>query len=121
MRFAVVPIFVRGRMLDRRSLPNVIPRIGELRLEFLMDQQRGRYLQFASLREEGIGLSQEILPKLHNPQIVGMSPMAFSLAGFEQIGEIDYAQSWLVSEAPKRKSSFDVVQAVRLRVAGMAV
>lgn len=121
MRFAVVPIFVRGRMLDRKALPNVTPCIGELRLEFLMDYQRGRHLQFASLREDGMGLSQEILPNLHNPQIVGMSPLAFSLTGFERIGEIDYAQSWLVTEAPARKSSYDVVQAVRLRVAGMAV
>ena len=121
MRFAVVPIFIRGRMLDRRSLQNVIPRVGELRLEFLMDQQRGRYLQFASLREERVGLSEEMLAKLHNPQIIGMSPMAFSLTGFEQIGEVDYAQSWLVSAAPPRRSSFDVIQAVRLRIAGMAI
>lgn len=64
---------------DRRSLPNVTPRIRELRLEFLMHQQRGRYLQFAFLREERIGLTREILPDLHNPQIVGMSPLAFSL------------------------------------------
>jgi len=40
---------------------------------------------------------------LYEPVIVGMSQQAFTLAGFERAGDVDFAQSWLVSrpvEAP---------------------
>jgi hypothetical protein len=30
-------------------------------------------------------------------RIVAMSPQAFTLAGFERIDSVDYAQSWLCS------------------------
>ncbi len=102
MRFAVVPIFVRGRMLDRRALPNVMPVVGELRVEYLLDPTRHRYLMFASIRVEGIGKPGELLPDLHGAQLIGMSPLAFSLAGFERVDGVEYAQSWIVSAPTPR-------------------
>lgn len=121
MRFAVVPIFVRGRMLDRRALANVAAAVGELRVEYLLDPARHRYLMFASLRAEGIGMPGELLPDLHGAQLVGMSPLAFSLAGFERVDGVEYAQSWIVSAAPPRKvADEDLRTVVHLRVVGCA-
>jgi hypothetical protein len=120
MRFAVIPIFVRGRMPGRRAIRNVPPIVGELRVEYLLDPARHRYLMFASLRNEGIGMTVELIPDLHGAQLIGMSPCAFSLAGFERVDGVEYAQSWLVSAAEPRKTSHQESPAVRLTVAGFA-
>jgi hypothetical protein len=119
MRFAVVPIFVRGRMLDRRKLPSVAPVVGELRIEYLLDPTRHRYLMFASLRSEGIGMPGALLPDPHGAQLIGMSPLAFSLAGFERLEEVEYAQSWIVSIAPLLTPGNGLSTA--LPVAGVAI
>jgi hypothetical protein len=34
---------------------------------------------------------------LYDPVLIAMSPQAFTLAGFERIDGVDYAQSWLVT------------------------
>jgi hypothetical protein len=36
---------------------------------------------------------------LLDPSLIAMSPLAFTLSGFERLGEQDYAQSWLVRSA----------------------
>ena len=36
------------------------------------------------------------LAELFEPQIIAMSPQAFTLAGYERVGDQCYAQSWLV-------------------------
>ena len=43
-----------------------------------------------------IQLALEALGVLYEPQIIAMSPQAFSLGGFERVGDQCYAQSWLV-------------------------
>jgi len=35
-------------------------------------------------------------PRLFDVNIVGMSPQAFSVSGFERVDGAEYAQSWLV-------------------------
>ena len=36
-------------------------------------------------------------PTLYDPVLIAMSPQAFTLAGFERVEGVDYAQSWLVT------------------------
>lgn len=38
----------------------------------------------------------ELLPALLDPLLIAMSPLAFTLSGYERVGDRDYAQSWLV-------------------------
>ena len=38
----------------------------------------------------------DLIVPLLDPALVAMSPLAFTLSGFERVGERDYAQSWLV-------------------------
>jgi hypothetical protein len=38
------------------------------------------------------------LPELLDVRLMAMSPQAFTLAGFERVAEVEYAQSWLVAE-----------------------
>ena len=40
----------------------------------------------------------EALGELFEPQIIAMSPQAFTLSGYERVGDQCYAQSWLVRE-----------------------
>ena len=35
-------------------------------------------------------------PTLMDVRLIGMSPTAFSLTGFERVEGVEYAQSWLV-------------------------
>jgi hypothetical protein len=39
---------------------------------------------------------REALATLYDPTLIAMSPLAFTLSGFERIDEQDFAQSWLV-------------------------
>ena len=42
--------------------------------------------------------------ELFEPQIIAMSPQAFTLTGYERVGDQCYAQSWLV-RLPKDAAS----------------
>jgi hypothetical protein len=37
-------------------------------------------------------------PTLLDVRLIGMSPSAFSLSGFERVEGVEYAQSWLVQD-----------------------
>jgi hypothetical protein len=39
----------------------------------------------------------EQFPTLYDSVLIAMSPQAFTLAGFERVEGVDYAQSWLVT------------------------
>ena len=43
-----------------------------------------------------LNFAPDVLAELFEPQIVAMSPQAFTLSGIERVGERSYAQSWLV-------------------------
>jgi hypothetical protein len=38
-------------------------------------------------------------PTLLDVRLIGMSPSAFSLSGFERVQGVEYAQSWLVQDS----------------------
>ena len=99
MEFAVVRMRERGRPLARRELVNRAPVIGDLRVEQLFDETLKRHLRIARLVNALRPVAPEQLPTLHEPVLIAMSPEAFTLAGFERIDGVDYAQSWLVRRA----------------------
>ena len=96
MRFAVRLLLHRGRALSRSDIANQAPIVGELRVEQLEDGARRRSLKLARLIALHSWRGAERLT-LYEPVQVGMSQQAFTLAGFERVGDVDYAQSWLVS------------------------
>jgi len=99
MRFAIVPMRRQGRRLDRHELANHQATIGDLRVEEVRDESLGRYVRVARVVDVRRPRDPDLLPALLDPSLVAMSPLAFTLSGFERIGERDYAQSWLVRSA----------------------
>ena len=96
MRFAVRLLLNRGRALSRLEIVNQKAIVGELRVEQLEDGARRRSLKLARLIAQDSWRGLERLT-LYEPVLVGMSQQAFTLSGFERAGDVDYAQSWLVS------------------------
>ena len=45
-------------------------------------------------------MAQSSDQSLHDVRVIGMSPLAFTLAGLERLDGIEFAQSWLVSPPP---------------------
>ena len=39
-----------------------------------------------------------MLGELNEPQIIAMSPQAFTLSGYERVGDQCYAQSWVIRQ-----------------------
>jgi hypothetical protein len=96
MRFAVVLVCAWGRPLPRRDVVNQAPQRGDLRVEYLHDPQRLRYLRVARLIDVTSPL-KDLLPMLYEVKLVAMNPCAFTLSGFERLDGAEYAQSWLVT------------------------
>ena len=96
MRFAVVLMRSRGRPVDRYELANRSPLVGDLRIEKLNDKTLHRYIRMARLVNVSRPRDRDALATLYDPVLIAMSPLAFTLSGFERIGEQDFAQSWLV-------------------------
>ncbi|HVF62489.1 MAG TPA: hypothetical protein VNE58_00655 [Casimicrobiaceae bacterium] len=75
-----------------------MPWIGDLRIEEIQDEQLKRYVRTARVLLLDRPRSADVLAELHEPQIIAMSPQAFTLAGYERVGDQCYAQSWLVRQ-----------------------
>ena len=70
----------------------------DLRVEESFDEELRRYLRTARLVDETSVLPIPGRPELRDARLVAMSPLAFTLAGFERIEGADYAQSWIVTK-----------------------
>ena len=70
---------------------------GDFRVEQIFDGELHRYLRMARVVNVGRAKDVDELPPLYDPVLIAMSPLAFSLAGFERVDGADFAQSWLVS------------------------
>ena len=97
MRFSVLRLRHRGRPLPKREWANRTPVAGELRVEQLYDEDLLRHVRIARLVSLTRVTGPEELPALYDPMLIAMSPHAFTLAGFERIEGVDYAQSWRVT------------------------
>ena len=71
--------------------------VGDLRIEECRDEELHRYVRAAKLLPPDASRYMLDLPELMDVCIIGMSPQAFTLAGFERIEGAEYAQSWLVT------------------------
>jgi hypothetical protein len=97
MRFAVRFLRHRGRIIPWRMIANQPAKVGDLRIEECRDEELHRYVRAAKLFPSDASRYLTTLPELLDVQIVGMSPQAFTLSGFERIDGAEYAQSWLVA------------------------
>ena len=79
-----------------RALANYSPWIGDLSIEDIRDEQLMRYVRTARVLVLDRPRATDVLGELFEPQIIAMSPKAFTLSGYERIGDQCYAQSWLV-------------------------
>jgi len=100
MHFTVRFLRHRGRILAWRDVVNQEPRIGDLRIEECLDAELHRYVRMARLFNADSAIYSDRLPKLLDVRLMAMSPQAFTLAGFERIAGVEYAQSWLVAVPP---------------------
>src|SRR5262245_50995579 len=96
MRFAVVPMRCLGRRMGHHELANREAVVGDLRVEEMRDESLGRYVRMARVIDFRRPRDPDMLPALLDPSLVAMSPLAFTLSGFERVDDRDYAQSWLV-------------------------
>jgi hypothetical protein len=76
---------------------NQQPRVGDLRIEECLDAELRRYVRAARLFDVQSAIYSDKLPELLDVRLMAMSPQAFTLAGFERLAGIEYAQSWLVA------------------------
>ena len=97
MRFAVRFLRHRGRIIPWREIANQPAKVGDLRIEECRDEELHRYVRTAKLFPNDASRYLATLPELLDVQIIGMSPQALTLAGFERIDGAEYAQSWLVT------------------------
>jgi hypothetical protein len=98
MRFAVRLLRHRGRVIPWRDVVNRVPKIGDIRIEELRDDELHRYVRTARLFPDDGGVIFGLaLPELYDVRVIGMSQQAFTLAGLERVDGIDFAQSWLIS------------------------
>ena len=96
MLFAVFPMRRHGRLLPRGELANRAPLVGDVRIEEIRDATLMRYVRTARVLAFARPRAPDVLAELVEPQIVAMSPQAFTLSGIERVGDQGYAQSWLV-------------------------
>ncbi|MEO5699276.1 MAG: hypothetical protein ABIS17_01185 [Casimicrobiaceae bacterium] len=99
MQFTVLRMRYRGRTLPRREMVNGTTACGDLRVEQVFDDELHRYVRLARLLDPQRPVDPDQLPPLYDPAIMAMSPLAFTLSGFERLDAVDYAQSWLVTRA----------------------
>jgi len=64
-----------------------------------------RYVRAARLFDGERAIYSDKLPELLDARLMAMSPQAFTLAGFERVARVDYAQSCLVSEVQPRSTT----------------
>ena len=71
---------------------------GDLRVEQCYDEDLRRHVRMALLLDPATPGYARPPPKLLDVRLIGMSPSAFSLSGFERVEGVEYAQSWLVQD-----------------------
>jgi hypothetical protein len=98
MLFVVRLLRYRGRVLPWREVVNRPALSGDLRVEQCYDEELRRHVRMARLLDPGTPGHAKQPPTLLDVRLIGMSPSAFSLSGFERVEGVEYAQSWLVQD-----------------------
>ena len=93
MRLYVVRVYHRGLKLSERELRREEGVLGDVRIQ-IVQQPDGRSVREAIC----IALTTQCLPRLLEPQLVGISTQALGLEGYEEIKNADglvyYRQGW---------------------------
>jgi len=99
MRLSVVVMFEKGRPRGRDQITRTTAVVGDLQIEYRHDARRNRAIRVAHLRDPA-DAEEDMLPPLEGAELVGMTDVAFTLAGVEQVDGSYVAQTWLVRTAP---------------------
>src|SRR5215471_8885796 len=93
MRLSVVRVYHRGLKLSERELRHAEGVLGDVRIQ-IVQQPDGRSVREAIC----IALTTQCLPRLLEPQLVGISTQALGLEGYEEVKNADgfvyYRQGW---------------------------
>jgi len=93
MRLYVVRVYHRGLKLSERELRREEGVLGDVRIQ-IVQQPDGRSVREAIC----IALTTQCLPRLLEPQLVGISTQALGLEGYEEVKNSDgvayYRQGW---------------------------
>lgn len=98
MRFSIVCIRRNGVPIAKEKLPRQPVSVGELLVVEHLDAALGRTTRVAQLKDPTRPRDGNLLPVLHDVQLLWIAPQGMTLAGFERI-EVDkigtdFAQSW---------------------------
>jgi len=99
MRLSVVVMFENGRPKGRDQVTRTTPMVGSLQIGYRHDSRRNRAVRVARLHDPA-DAEEDILPPLESAELVGMTDVAFTLTGVEQVDGRYVAQTWLVRLAP---------------------
>lgn len=99
MRFCIVRLFIAGKPLTRQGRARQAPVTGCLGTDEFRVEGRARFITRASTVDVESPRGCDGLPALHDPVLVSMFSVAFTLAGFEIIDETTYGQAWLCQQA----------------------
>jgi hypothetical protein len=111
MLFVVRLLRYRGRVLPWREVVNPAALTGDLRVEQCYDEELRRHVRMARLLDPATPSHAKQPPTLLDVRLIGMSPSAFSLSGFERVNGTEYAQPWLVHNIAKRTISGERLRA----------
>ena len=96
MRFRVLPLRRQGRRLPWREVQNGPSYSGDLTTH--IREVKGELLVVATLRNPVSPATEPLLPELHEPVLVWVTPLALRLRGFERCqdedGVFSVVQEW---------------------------
>ena len=98
MRFAIRVLRYRGRVIPWRDVVNRSPKIGDIRIEELRDEDLRRYVRTAKLfPDDGTVVFRRSAAGTARRPGNRHEPAGIHAGGPRRIGGTDYAQSWLIS------------------------
>jgi hypothetical protein len=96
MRFRVLPLRRKGRKLAWRDVQNGPSYCGDLITH--IREVKGEFVVVATLTNPLAPVTAQLLPELHQPVLVWVSPLALRLRGFERCDDSEGAygvvQEW---------------------------
>ena len=101
MRVKVRLLRKDGRLLWTDATEAKAPgHAGMLTIDQKRDPVLGRTLARAKLTCIAAGTDTDVLPELLDVQLLWAREQKMRLAGFERIGDVDYAQTWAIEVLP---------------------
>lgn len=95
MRVKVRPLRKEGRLLTSQT-PKAPSFAGILSVGETRDHASGRTFARAKLTGISDGASSDVLPELLDARLLWAQESKLRVAGFERIGDAEYAQTWAV-------------------------